>query len=112
MALSGAQAGQFLPCFSAVRRFENGGVFHAGVNGVGIAERRFEMPDALKLPRVLGAVVPFVRANLAFVHELVALAFGTAVRAAQLLGTAAGRLPGFAAVVGALNDLAEPTAGL
>ena len=53
------------------------------------------MPDALELPRVRRAVVPLVRAGHAVVGELVA-----------------DRLPGLAAVVGALDELAEPAAGL
>ena len=53
------------------------------------------MPDPLELPGVLGAVVPLVGAGEALVLELVAH-----------------RLPGFAPVVGALELLAEPAAGL
>src|SRR5262249_39061453 len=48
-----------------------------------------------EFPGVLGAVVPLVRAGVAVVLELVA-----------------DLDPGFAAVVGALHDLAEPAAGL
>ena len=74
---------------------EDGRVFDAGVDGVGIGERRLEVPDALELPRMRRAVVPLVRAGNAVVGELVAH-----------------RCPRLAAVVGALNDLAEPAAGL
>ena len=112
MALSLAQCGQLLPRLPAVSCLEDRGVFHAGVNGVRIGERRFEVPHALELPRMLRAVVPFVRAGVAFVHEFVALGLRAAVGAAQFLWSAAGRLPGLAAVVGALDDLAEPAAGL
>src|SRR5687767_4412193 len=70
------------------------------------------MPDALELPWVLRAVVPFVSANLAFIDEFVTLRLGHAVGADQLLRFASGRIPGFATVVGALGDLAEPPAGL
>ena len=53
------------------------------------------MPDALEFPGMRRAVVPLVRAGLAVVDELVA-----------------DGLPGLAAVVGALDHLAEPAAGL
>src|SRR5256885_16447879 len=70
------------------------------------------MPDALELPGVLRAVVPFVSADLARVHEFVALAFGHPVRADQFIGVASGWVPGFAAIIGTLDDLTEPAAGL
>src|SRR5687767_10855761 len=53
------------------------------------------MPDASELPGVRGAVVPQVRAGNTVVHELVSH-----------------RLPRLAAVVGALDHLPEPAAGL
>ena len=56
-----AQAGQLVPGLAAVGRAEQGGVLHAGVDGVRIGQRRFEMPDALELPGMLRAVVPLVR---------------------------------------------------
>ena len=114
-----AQAGQFVPGLAAVGRAEEGGVFDAGVDGVGIGQRRLEMPDAFELPRVLRAVVPLVRRErLAgfrrrVVDELVALALGHAVgRRGRLAGRRARLVPGLAAVVGALDDLPEPAAGL
>src|SRR5262249_3785683 len=54
-----------------------------------------EVPDARELPRVRRAVVPEVRAGRAVVRELVPE-----------------RLPRLAAVVGALDQLAEPAARL
>src|ERR1700730_14430020 len=53
------------------------------------------MPDALELPGVRLAVVPHVRAGDAVVHELVAHG-----------------IPRLATVVGALDHLPEPAAGL
>src|SRR5262249_36966475 len=53
------------------------------------------MPYSLELPGVLGAVIPLVRARGALVGELLA-----------------DRLPRLAAVVGALDHLPEPAAGL
>ena len=79
----------------AVGRAEQGGVFHPGVDGVRIGQRWFEMPDSLELPGVRRAVIPLVRAGDAVVHELVAH-----------------RLPRLAAIVGALDQLPEPAAGL
>src|SRR5262249_36509481 len=47
------------------------------------------------------------------VHELIALAFGHTIRAgSRLAGRRAGLKPGLASVIGALNDLSEPSAGL
>ena len=77
-----AQAGQLLPGLAAVGRAEERRVFDAGVDRVGIGQRRLEMPDPLELPRMRRAVVPLVRAGNAVVDELVAH-----------------RLPGLAAVV-------------
>src|SRR5437879_13798738 len=74
------------------------------------------MPHALELPGVLGAVVPLVRGERfarwrrGVVDELVALAFGHL--AGRRRHAAAGRLPRLAAVARALDDLAEPPAGL
>src|SRR5438132_11734287 len=79
---------------------------------ISVIERRLEMPDALELPRMLGAVVPHVRPGNAIVNEFVALAFRRAVRTFQILGTAARSFPGFAAIARSLNDLPEPTARL
>src|SRR6476646_8803581 len=73
------------------------------------------MPDSLELPGMLSAVVELVsgqwRASRV-VDEFVALAFRRAARARGFSGRRSGLMPGFAAVVGALDDLAEPSAGL
>ena len=90
-----AQPGQLLPGLAAVGRAEQGGVLDAGVDGVRVGQRRLEVPDALELPGVRRAVVPLVGAGHAVVGELVA-----------------DRLPRLAAVVGALDHLPEPAAGL
>ena len=58
-----AEPGELVPDSAAVGGAEEGGVFDAGVDGVGIVERRLEVPDALELPRVLRAVVPLVGAR-------------------------------------------------
>ena len=58
-----AQTREFLPRSAAVGRTEQCGVFHAGVDGVRIGERRLQMPDSLELPRMRRAVIPLVRAG-------------------------------------------------
>ena len=93
--LRAAQLGQLLPGLPAVGRAEQGGVFHPGVDRVWIGQRGFEMPDALELPGARCAVVPLVRAGDAVVHERVPH-----------------RLPRLAPIVGALDLLPEPAAGL
>ena len=90
-----AQPGQFLPVLPAVGRPEQAGVLHPGVDGVGVVQRRLQVPDPGELPRVRRAVVPLVRARLALVAEIVA-----------------DRLPGRPAIVGPLDHLAEPAAAL
>ena len=66
-------------------------VLDAGVDGVGIGERRLQVPDPREVPRVRRAVVPEVLAGGAVVDELVA-----------------DGLPRLAAVARALDHLAEP----
>src|SRR5690242_1329817 len=70
------------------------------------------MPDAFELPRMLRAVVPKVSSDFAFVNKLIALAARHAFRPFQILRAAAGCVPGLAAIIGTLNDLAEPAARL
>jgi len=61
---------------------------------------------------MLGAIVPLVCADLAFINELIALTLRHSIRTRQLVGVASRSLPGLAAVIGALDDLTEPTARL
>src|SRR5712691_702279 len=71
------------------------------------------MPDALELPRMLRAVVPLMRAGHAIVNELVALGLGHSIRGrGRLAGGCPWLRPGLAAIIGALNDLPKPRAGL
>src|SRR5712692_1800190 len=93
--LMGTEGRQLAPALATVGRLEKRGVLDARVYRVGVALRRFQVPDALELPGMRGAVVPGVRARRALIGELVA-----------------DGLPGLAAIVRALQDLAEPTAGL
>src|SRR5688572_16618796 len=90
-----AQAREFLPGLTAVSRAAQGGVFDPSVDGGGIDQRAFEMPDAREFPGVWGAIIPLVRARDAVVYELVAH-----------------RLPGFAAVVRTLDELPKPAGRL
>src|SRR5438105_10790593 len=68
------------------------------------------MPNALEFPRMLRAVVPLMRARHAVVNEFVALTHRHSLRICGR--AAAGRAPAFAAVIGTLDDLSEPCAGL
>src|SRR5262249_31699578 len=93
-------------------------IFYARINVIGIVQRWFQMPDALKFPRMLSAVVPLVgrerfpRFRRSVVNEFIAFAFRHAIRALQFLRSASRRVPPFATVVGTLNDLPEPSARL
>src|SRR6516225_10087863 len=89
------QAAEFEPVLAAVGGAEEGSIFNAGVDGVGVSERWLDVPHALELPRVRGPVVPLMGAGRALVGELIA-----------------DRIPCDAAVIGALDHLPEPTAGL
>src|SRR2546425_324095 len=66
-----------------------------GAHGVRIGQRRLEVPDPGELPGTGRAVVMLVGAGGSLVHELVAH-----------------RLPGLAAVAGALDELPEPAVAL
>ena len=77
------------------------------------------MPHALELPGALRAVIPLVRGERfpcfrgRVVHELVALALGRAVGSrGRLAGRCSRLVPCLAAIIGALDDLPEPAAGL
>src|SRR5581483_5616876 len=87
-----AQTGKLLPCLPPVPRTEQRGVFDSRIHDIRIRERRFEMPDALELPRMRRAVVPLM-----------------STRDALILEQVADRLPGLASVVRALHRLPEPT---
>src|SRR5262245_33619298 len=77
------------------------------------------MPDALELPGMLGTVVPLMcrerltRFGRRVVDEFVPLRLGHAFgRRGRFAGGRSGLVPGFAAVIGALDDLTEPPARL
>src|SRR5205085_2097353 len=90
-----AQAGQLVPSLAAIGRAKDRGVLDAGVNGVWIVQRRFQVPDSLEFPGVRRAIVPLMRSRGALVGKLVS-----------------DRVPGLAAIVGALDLLPEPAAAL
>ena len=72
------------------------------------------MPHTLELPRMLRAVVPLMRGErlgCGVIRELVAFALWGA-GCSELPGWRSRLMPGFAAIVGALNDLPEPSARL
>src|SRR5919205_2934717 len=108
-----------MPSPAAVGRAKERRVFDARVDRVWVFERRLKVPDALELLRALRAVVELVsRERLArlvgsVVDELVALALGHPVgRRRRLARGRSGLVPSLAAVVRALNYLAEPSARL
>src|SRR5437870_10297749 len=70
------------------------------------------MPNALELPGMLSAVIPLMCARYTVVNEFVALAFLHAIGTFQFLRAAPGRVPLLSAVIGTLDDLAEPSTGL
>src|SRR5258708_1582465 len=73
------------------------------------------MPHTLEFPGMLRAVVPLVRRQrcaTGVVGELVAVALGCASWSGRLAFRRSGLVPSLAAVIGALNNLAEPPAGL
>src|SRR5271155_267796 len=75
------------------------------------------MPHSLELPRMLRAVVPLMRGERlpalcrAVVNELVTRGFRRTWRG-RFSGRRSGLKPGFATVIGALNDLSKPSARL
>src|SRR5262249_18701499 len=84
-----------------------------------IVQGRFDMPNPLEFPRMGSAVIPLMGCERltsfcrSIVNEFVALAFGKTFWCCGRFAWLRSRLfPGFAAVVRALNDLAEPTTGL
>src|SRR6266446_751697 len=117
-SVAAAQYREFMPRFSAFSRFKQRGILHACVNVIGIIKRWFQMPDTLEFPRMLRAIIPLVSRERfpgfrrTVVNEVVTLALWHAVRTFQLLGTAARCVPGFAAIIGTLNDLPKPSARL
>src|SRR6478672_817315 len=90
-----AQSGELLPVLATVGGAEQCSIFDAGIDGVGIGQRRFQVPNPLELPRMRCTVVPLVSAGHSVIDELVP-----------------DWLPRLSAVVRALNQLARPTAGL
>src|SRR5690348_16164165 len=76
------------------------------------------MPHALELPRMLRAVIElvsgqrFARFRGSVVHELVALRLRRSFWCGPLAGRSSRLRPRFAAIIGALDDLAKPATGL
>src|SRR5580658_6551569 len=89
------QAGQFGPVLPAIGRAEQPGVLNPGIDRVRVVQGRLQVPDPGELPWMRRAVIPLMGPGRAVVAELVA-----------------DRCPAGAAVIGTLDDLAEPAAGL
>ena len=113
-----AQARKLVPVLASIGRAEHRRIFHPSVDGVRIGQRWFQVPDPFELPGVLRAVEPLVRresfAGLRrnVVSELVALTLGHAFGSLGLIRRCPGLVPRLTAVVGSLDDLAKPAAGL
>src|SRR5262245_731236 len=113
-----AEPRNFMPSRASVGSAKQGSIFDPGVNRIRVGKRRLDVPHPLEFPRVLRAVVPLMsrqwRAGFcrSVIDELVALTLRPTLWAFQILGLTTGREPSFTAVVGPLDDLAEPTAAL
>src|SRR5262249_39271734 len=90
-----AQTREFLPIEPAISRPKDRRILHAGIDGIRICQRRFQVPNTFEFPRMRCAVVPLMSARNAVVRELVP-----------------DRAPCLAAIIRPLNDLAEPTTRL
>src|SRR5580704_15323142 len=90
-----AKTGKFFPILSTIAGAEQRCVFHSRVYGVWIVQRRLKVPHTFEFPGMRSAVVPLVRSGHAVVHKFIPY-----------------RLPRFAAIVTALNQLPEPPAAL
>ena len=90
-----AQPGQLLPVRAAVGRLEQRRVFHAGIHGIGIRQRRLQVPHPLELPRMRRPVIPLMRSRHALIRKLVSH-----------------RSPRLSAVVRPLQNLSKPPARL
>src|SRR5690606_11954152 len=92
-----SQTRPFLPGLPAIVRTHSRRVSHARIHHLRIAKRRFRVPYAVEVPRMLGAVVPLVRSQRLtgfrrrVITELIALADRHAI---GCLGWFAGRCSG------------------
>ena len=105
-----------MPAVSAVCGAEQCGVFYSRIDIIRIGERRFEVPDALELPRMLRAVIPLVGSQRltsggrSVIDEFVALPCRRGTRRRHHLASRS--FPSLAAVARALDYLSEPAARL
>src|SRR6266496_4122349 len=90
-----AQSGEFAPGLASIRGAEQSGVLNSRIDGIGIGQRGFQMPDSFELPRMRRAIVPLMRARYAVIFKLVTH-----------------RFPGLASVVRTLDHLSGPAARL
>src|SRR5207247_216785 len=114
-----SQPREFLPVLAAIGRAEQRRILDSGVGRIRIGERWLDMPHPLELPGTLGTVVILVgcerlaRFRRRVINKFIALALRPALRSGgRFASRRAGLVPALATVVGALNDLAEPPAGL
>src|SRR5947207_9876002 len=111
-----AQAAQFVPALPAVSGAEQRGIFHSGIDRVRIVERWLQVPHSFELPGMLCSVIPLVGGKgfagfgRSVIHEFVAYSFRRALWSRSHF--ASWGLTRLAAIVGALNYLPAPAAGL
>src|SRR5579862_1150193 len=112
------QSRKLLPCLPAIRRTKQRRILHARVHRIRIAQRRLQVPHPLELPRVLRPVIKLVcsqrraRRLRRVVHKFIALALRLSARPGRLTRWCSRLMPRLAAVIRALNNLPEPSAGL
>src|SRR5262245_22662544 len=96
---------KLLPVLAPIGRAENRRVFNSCVDGVGIGERRLQMPYPFELPGMLRAVVPLVRGERRS-RRVISKFVARRLRRTRFRWLSGGRsrlMPGFAAVLGPLN---------
>src|SRR5580704_7138 len=112
-----AQPGKLLPVLAAIGRAEDGSIFYARIHSIGIGERGLQVPHPLELPGMLRAVVKLMsskrpaRRIRSVVNKLIASGFRR-TRRRRLSGRRSRLVPCLPAVIGSLNQLSEPPAGL
>src|SRR5215470_2661880 len=101
-----AQTRKFVPGLPTVCRLEQSCVFNAGIDIVGIIQRRFEMPDSFEYPWLCRAVIKLMCRKWfsgfwrSVVNKLIAFAFGHPLgRCRRLAGGSPGLEPGLTTIV-------------
>src|SRR5712664_3347958 len=108
-----------MPGLPTIRRPKHRRILDTGISRIRVVQGRLNVPDAFEFPRMRRAVIPLMgrqrlaRFRRSIINELIALALGHSFWRSRRLSRLRSRLlPGFAAIIRALNDLSKPTAGL